>query len=223
MPVFLRRLTQRALAGQPKALGTQIGACAVAVGLAALALQGRHEPASPVPAAIVAAVPAAIVAAVPPVIDPESGKILDRADGSIGEAAVVASLPVNSLLHFAGGLDLSGAGSTQIASMDQPLPSTAAAAGPQPSQTTGARSAARAGAARMRAAAMAGAVPLPPARPVTTQAETVVAEAAKAKDEDLLSRVLPAAMEPSRLLPVGREAWSKVATLGESLVDRLVP
>jgi len=157
------------------------------------------------------------------VIDPESGKILDRADGSIGEEAQVANLPVNSLLHFAGGLDLSGAGSTQIASMDQPLPSTAASAGPQPSQTTGARSAARAGAARARATVMAEAAPLPPPRPVSAQPETVITQAAETKDEGLLSRVLPTAMEPSRLLPVGREAWSKVATLGESLVDRLIP
>jgi hypothetical protein len=188
----------------------------VTVILAALAPQGSHEVPAP-------AVVAKVAQASPPIVDPSSGKILDRVGGHVTEPSAPARLPSSSLMDFAAGLDLYGTGGAQAMASGPSHQSAAKVAAQGVLPAAQGKGATRPATPRARTLAVADAAPLPPVRPVFGYPTVEVAQQPAPEDQGLLKRMLPTGRLASKLLPAGKEAWSKVAWLGEAFVDHVIP
>lgn len=184
-------------------LATEVATSAVAVCLAALAFTA-FEPA-----------PAPVEVAAAPVLSPSSGKIVDRfgKDAEIGAAVQSrSSAELVALFNF------DQAGRPVLAFAAAPMASVLAEieqASPSP-RTRPAETARPAAPIRMAAAA-----PLPPTRPAPSLPASVAASPAP-EDEPvrLLGISLPRAGE---ILPAGQAVLKRVASLGDTLLDDLIP
>lgn len=218
---IIDKATQRGMVIKPHKMTTELVTCVAVASLVTLAFFNRGEATIPAP-----------VASNPPTLDLRSGKILDRVAGEMAATAFSGEktrAPVNSAIHFAYGLDVTDDAPTIASAEPQDVVPTTMkvtaremtkqANGTSRTKQRPANGATTSSTPRVMAG-VASATPVPPPRPAPVAAPTtVVAQGAEPEEPtSLLGRVLP-----PKLLPSGREAWNKVASLGEALVDRLVP
>lgn len=210
---------QKGVAVESRQLAAMVVPCVAAISLVTLTFFNLDE----------ASVPTTVPSN-PPILDLMSGKILDRVGGEVAptvSSREEARVPVHSIMHFAYGVDLTDGASTAAGAVPQDGGPTIKVAAQDAATQVNPASRTKQRPAKEIVALTApsvntlvtSAAPMPPRRPTPVASPLRVAaqDAEPEEPTSLLARVLP-----SGLLPSGKEAWNKVASLGETLADRLI-